>query len=131
MFSCKTFIVKKKTNLSVGLGGDKRDRTADLLNAIQALSQLSYTPIFGSLFRQLLYYSMSFENVNRFFQNFLTPDESGVPQVFAARPLVQERFFLRSIDQAHSNAEPTTAVVTALEMAAVRPCSKIRSMDSL
>ena len=30
-----------------GLGGDKRDRTADLLNAIQALSQLSYTPIFA------------------------------------------------------------------------------------
>ena len=27
-------------------GGDKRDRTADLLNAIQALSQLSYTPIY-------------------------------------------------------------------------------------
>ena len=30
----------------VFFGGDKRDRTADLLNAIQALSQLSYTPIF-------------------------------------------------------------------------------------
>ena len=29
-------------------GGDKRDRTADLLNAIQALSQLSYTPVFPS-----------------------------------------------------------------------------------
>ena len=27
-------------------GGDKRDRTADLLNAIQALSQLSYTPTY-------------------------------------------------------------------------------------
>ena len=27
-------------------GGDKRDRTADLLNAIQALSQLSYTPLY-------------------------------------------------------------------------------------
>ena len=26
-------------------GGDKRDRTADLLNAIQTLSQLSYTPV--------------------------------------------------------------------------------------
>lgn len=26
------------------IGGDKRDRTADLLNAIQALSQLSYAP---------------------------------------------------------------------------------------
>ena len=25
-------------------GGDKQDRTADLLHAMQALSQLSYTP---------------------------------------------------------------------------------------
>ena len=28
-------------------GGDKRNRTAGLLNAIQALSHLSYTPMFG------------------------------------------------------------------------------------
>ena len=34
-----------KTNGLVNSGGDKRDRTADLLNAIQALSQLSYTPM--------------------------------------------------------------------------------------
>jgi hypothetical protein len=27
-------------------GGGKRDRTADLLHAMQALSQLSYTPMF-------------------------------------------------------------------------------------
>jgi hypothetical protein len=27
------------------IGGGKRDRTADLLHAMQALSQLSYTPI--------------------------------------------------------------------------------------
>jgi hypothetical protein len=26
------------------IGGDKQDRTADLLHAMQALSQLSYTP---------------------------------------------------------------------------------------
>ena len=39
------------------LGGDKRDRTADLLNAIQALSQLSYTPIFCCCFLKLDYYS--------------------------------------------------------------------------
>ena len=26
-------------------GGAERDRTADLLNAIQALSQLSYSPV--------------------------------------------------------------------------------------
>ena len=41
-------------------GGDKRDRTADLLNAIQALSQLSYTPIFGCAVRQLVYYIKCF-----------------------------------------------------------------------
>ncbi len=35
--------------MSSHIGGDKRDRTADLLNAIQALSQLSYTPIFDFL----------------------------------------------------------------------------------
>ena len=41
---------KEKTpTFRLEFGGDKRDRTADLLNAIQALSQLSYTPIFGSL----------------------------------------------------------------------------------
>ena len=28
-------------------GGAKRDRTADLLHAMQALSQLSYSPILG------------------------------------------------------------------------------------
>ena len=33
------------------IGGDKRDRTADLLNAIQALSQLSYSPRSQILFR--------------------------------------------------------------------------------
>ena len=33
----------------VVFGGDKRDRTADLLNAIQTLSQLSYTPVYKIL----------------------------------------------------------------------------------
>ena len=37
----------------VVFGGDKRDRTADLLNAIQALSQLSYTP----MYRKPLYFN--------------------------------------------------------------------------
>ena len=32
--------------MGTGLGGAGRDRTDDLLNAIQALSQLSYGPIF-------------------------------------------------------------------------------------
>ena len=38
------FDYSSKRAFSVPYGGDKRDRTADLLNAIQALSQLSYTP---------------------------------------------------------------------------------------
>ena len=31
--------------LQLRFGGGKRDRTADLLHAMQALSQLSYTPV--------------------------------------------------------------------------------------
>ena len=35
----------KKTGADpIFVGGGKRDRTADLLHAMQALSQLSYTP---------------------------------------------------------------------------------------
>ncbi len=41
----RTLSQKKRFGF-VLVGGDKRDRTADLLNAIQALSQLSYTPNF-------------------------------------------------------------------------------------
>ena len=43
--SMKYFLAKVLQSISFENGGDKRDRTADLLNAIQALSQLSYTPI--------------------------------------------------------------------------------------
>ena len=49
-------------------GGDKRDRTADLLNAIQALSQLSYTPGFlAVLHTTLVIISASHLFVNTFF----------------------------------------------------------------
>ena len=37
----------------VQFGGDMRDRTADLLNAIQTLSHLSYTPIYIKGFRYI------------------------------------------------------------------------------
>ena len=50
------------TTLKIEFGGAKRDRTADLLRARQALSQLSYSPIvlgFGSGF--------TFKNVERLF----------------------------------------------------------------
>ena len=35
-----------RTNFFRAFGGGTRDRTADLLHAMQALSQLSYTPTF-------------------------------------------------------------------------------------
>ena len=38
-----SYCTTSTTNKSVG--GGKRDRTADLLHAMQALSQLSYTPV--------------------------------------------------------------------------------------
>ena len=72
----KTSEIKRFQTFSSSLtnfsGGDKRDRTADLLNAIQALSQLSYTPIFALLrsVRQLLYYSTAAKNVKAFFRFF-------------------------------------------------------------
>ena len=48
-------LVSFETSLfPVYLGGDKRDRTADLLNAIQALSQLSYTPNYSCAISQRL-----------------------------------------------------------------------------
>ena len=41
----KSYEKSTKSEDFVLFGGDKRDRTADLLTASQALSQLSYTPI--------------------------------------------------------------------------------------
>ena len=49
-------------------GGDTRDRTADLLKAIQALSQLSYTPMFCCPVGQLLYYNTDSGNVKNYFE---------------------------------------------------------------
>ena len=48
-------------------GGDKRDRTADLLNAIQALSQLSYTPILCRLAADLINIADLPQNVKPYF----------------------------------------------------------------
>ena len=50
-------------------GGDKRDRTADLLNAIQALSQLSYTPIFGLLSDDFCIIALPAEMSSTFLEN--------------------------------------------------------------
>ena len=74
-----SFPKKRDFCITLVIGGDKRDRTADLLNAIQALSQLSYTPTFIHLsvsahFLQLhstgIIISDSFEKVNTQTKNF-------------------------------------------------------------
>ena len=54
-FSAPTQNKRPETEVSGLFGGDKRDRTADLLTASQALSQLSYTPIFVPNRTGLLY----------------------------------------------------------------------------
>ena len=47
--------LEKSTLVTKDFGGATRDRTADLLNAIQALSQLSYDPIMFSLKAAVLF----------------------------------------------------------------------------
>ena len=56
---------------SILMCGDKRDRTADLLNAIQALSQLSYIPIFSYVTNP--YYRK--ESYKFIFSIYLTPSK--------------------------------------------------------
>ncbi len=41
-------------------GGAKRDRTADLLHAMQALSQLSYSPYKNKFFQKVKYTILAF-----------------------------------------------------------------------
>jgi hypothetical protein len=45
----RVLLIRKKTSISMSflvedIGGDEGDRTPDLMNAIHALSQLSYVP---------------------------------------------------------------------------------------
>ncbi len=59
-------------NPLIYLGGAKRDRTADLLNAIQALSQLSYSPLvfltaFFTMLRAILSRIRLYETKRRYF----------------------------------------------------------------
>ncbi len=52
-------------------GGDKGDRTPDLLNASQALSQLSYTPrSLAVFFQRGIYYHTLFQNASTFLKFF-------------------------------------------------------------
>ena len=52
-------------------GGDKRDRTADLLHAMQALSQLSYSPSSVRTGRILMAVWKGVKFIFNIFQNFL------------------------------------------------------------
>jgi hypothetical protein len=44
MYAKLSVVTKKKSDDDSGIYGDEGDRTPDLLNAIQTLSQLSYAP---------------------------------------------------------------------------------------
>jgi hypothetical protein len=58
-FNRLIFDYKSKYKVSVRrIGGAKQDRTADLLRARQALSQLSYSPIFRWLCYQIHFSSL-------------------------------------------------------------------------
>jgi hypothetical protein len=61
-------MASKELKLKEKYGGADRDRTDDLLNAIQALSQLSYSPMFlaygnddinSSIYKRLFFFFIS------------------------------------------------------------------------
>ena len=64
--------MKQNLGRNLKVGGVKRDRTADLLNAIQALSQLSYNPKVD--FDILSFYALQYFEIcilqNKFLSNF-------------------------------------------------------------
>ena len=85
-FFCKKFGIRLKTKKNTAnqkvygaifYGGDKRDRTADLLNAIQALSQLSYTPKCCCFFESNSIIANNFEKCKNFFLYFLSYKSAG------------------------------------------------------
>ncbi len=73
-----------------GFGGDKGSRTPDLLNAIQALSQLSYTP------KGRVYYSILVPVCQYLFANFL-PLSADFFQIYGIRFFCRI-YFCRQID---------------------------------
>ncbi len=74
---------------SFTFGGDKGSRTPDLLNAIQALSQLSYTPVWlVLLFRNGDIIPQPVAFVNRFLESFLKDFED-----FQAKEIAGMRTF--------------------------------------
>ena len=76
-------------------GGDKRDRTADLLNAIQALSQLSYTPMSGASHQNSDYNSKSRRNCQEVFSKISLLKKSS-PLSVRFHGLAAERFRLQT-----------------------------------
>src|SRR5699024_1029437 len=68
----KRLVFSRNKPFYTPFGGDKRDRTADLLNAIQALSQLSYTPIFTCACRTGRPNELYFSRVGRVCQLFFS-----------------------------------------------------------
>ena len=75
LFILRSLSIFKKENILKSFdfrtfGGDKRDRTADLLNAIQALSQLSYTPKWYVLQRTTTICYQMFSLLSTSFFNF-------------------------------------------------------------
>ena len=77
-------------------GGDKRDRTADLLNAIQALSQLSYTPGWDMLFMKLLFQNQLTLEKYAVISPLKVPSNGGVHDLGSTYKEGRVKYLLRS-----------------------------------
>ena len=101
-------------------GGGKRDRTADLLHAMQALSQLSYTPVAKKrdyavfiFIVQVLFY----EKPDFFINNFSDVSKQRHDQTIPAR----RRSLASAVDQQQSDAKASPATASSNHALPVLP----------
>ena len=70
-------------------GGARRDRTADLLRARQALSQLSYGPSDWSIFRLRRFYFFSGQSCTRLYTPSLQKNKNALHEKYPASAFFQ------------------------------------------
>ena len=78
----KNFFIQQRLHQKGG--GARRDRTADLLRARQALSQLSYGPSDWSIFRLRRFYFFSGQSCTRLYTPSLQKNKNALHEKYPA-----------------------------------------------
>jgi hypothetical protein len=112
-----------RRRLSILIGGAERDRTADLLNAIQALSQLSYSPTVPrddlSLKRKL-----SAGSTWSFAETRLTPRRADRGALQTRARSISSRAARRNLSV--TSAPPSIRAISSIPSACARALTRLR-----